>query len=70
LNPGWIGQVRLDRSEGLVGWVGDRQELIDLKNAAIHPHGRSAPETGVAGYHTFLGVLLIGFRQLVSSARP
>lgn len=63
LNPSWIGQVRLDRSEGLVGWVGDRQELINLENAAIHPRGRFAPETEAAGYHAFLGVPLIDYRQ-------
>jgi phosphotransferase system enzyme I (PtsP) len=63
LNPSWIGQVRLDRSEGLVGWVGDRQELINLENAAVHPRGRFAPETEAAGYHAFLGVPLIDYRQ-------
>jgi phosphotransferase system enzyme I (PtsP) len=63
LNPSLIGHVRLDRSEGLVGWVGECQELINLKNAAVHPRGRSPPETGVAGYHAFLGVPLIDYRQ-------
>lgn len=63
LNPTWIGQVRLDQSEGLVGWVGDRQEPINLKNTAVHPHYRPFAETGEADYHAFLGVPLIDYRQ-------
>lgn len=63
LNPSWIGQVRLDRSEGLVGWVGDRQESINLKNAAAHPRYRPFTETGEADYHAFFGVPLIDYRQ-------
>lgn len=63
LNPTWIGQVHLDRSEGLVGWVGDRQEPINLKNMAVHPHYRPFAEAGEAGYHAFFGVPIIDYRQ-------
>lgn len=63
LNPSLIGQIRLDRSEGLVGWVGEYQELINLQNATAHPRGGAFAETGEAGYHAFLGVPLIDYRQ-------
>ena len=63
LNPSLIGQIRLDRSEGLVGWVGECQELINLQNATAHPRGGAFAETGEAGYHAFLGVPLIDYRQ-------
>ncbi len=63
LNPSLIGQIRLDRSEGLVGWVGESQELINLENAAVHPRGHALAETGEVGYHAFLGVPLIDYRQ-------
>lgn len=63
LNPSSIGRVSLGRNEGLVGLVGERQELVNLKNAAGHPRYCSSPETREESYHAFLGVPLIYYRR-------
>ncbi len=63
LNPVAIGEVRLSPQEGLVGLVGERQELLNLDNAAAHPRYRYFPETGEERYHAFLGVPLVRYRQ-------
>ena len=63
LYPESVGKVRLAPTEGLVGLVATRQELINLENAADHPSFRYFPETGEGRYHSFLGVPLVHFRQ-------
>lgn len=57
------GRVRLGRNEGLVGLVGEQQELVNLKDAVAHPCYRYSSATGEEGYHAFLGVPLIYYRQ-------
>lgn len=63
LNPGSTGQTRLGRNEGLIGLVGEHQELVNLENAAAHPCCRFSPETGEECYCAFLGVPLIYYRR-------
>ncbi|MEN8107711.1 MAG: phosphoenolpyruvate--protein phosphotransferase [Pseudomonadota bacterium] len=54
-----IGNVRLNRGEGLVGMVVEREEPVNLEDAPSHPHYRFVPETGEQPYHGFLGVPII-----------
>jgi phosphotransferase system enzyme I (PtsP) len=65
LNADSVGKVRLHRSEGLIGLVGEREEPVNLDNADQHPRFRYFPETGEERFHAFLGVPIIHFRQLL-----
>ena len=63
LNTAAIGQVSLAPSEGLVGYVGQREEPLNLDDAPTHPRYRYLPETGEERYHSFLGVPIIHQRH-------
>ena len=65
LNSESVGKVQLAPHEGLIGLVATRQELINLDNAADHPNFRYFPETGEERYHSFLGVPLVHFREVL-----
>ena len=65
LNVGAVGQVRMSRQEGLVGYVAKREEPINLDNAQAHPQYRYFPETGEERYTSFLGVPIIHQRQVL-----
>ncbi|MFO1432701.1 MAG: phosphoenolpyruvate--protein phosphotransferase [Candidatus Competibacteraceae bacterium] len=65
LNPAAIGQVRLGRHDGLIGLVGERQQPINLKNAAAHPRYGYSPVTGEERYPAVLGVPLLASRRVV-----
>ncbi|MGE0384460.1 MAG: phosphoenolpyruvate--protein phosphotransferase [Gammaproteobacteria bacterium] len=65
LNPAAIGKVRLRPTEGLVGLVAQRQEPVNLQDAANHPRYRYFPETGEERYKSFLGVPLVHYRQVL-----
>ncbi len=63
LNPAAIGLVSLAPSEGLVGYVGQREEPVNLEDAPQHSRYRYLPETGEEKYHSFLGVPIIHQRH-------
>ncbi len=63
LNTDAIGKVRLASNDGLVGFVSQRQELVNLNAAAEHPKFRYFPETGEERYNSFLGVPIIHYRR-------
>ncbi|SFX30859.1 phosphoenolpyruvate--protein phosphotransferase [Marinospirillum alkaliphilum] len=63
LNASAIGHVSLAPSEGLVGYVGQREEPLNLDDAPVHPRYRYLPETGEERYHSFLGVPIIHQRH-------
>lgn len=65
LNPSSIGRVRLGQNEGLVGLVGESQELTNLKNAAAHPRYHYSPETGEEHYSAFLGIPLVHYHRVL-----
>ena len=65
LNPESIGQVRLGFNEGLVGLVGERNELVNLDNAPQHLRYHYCPGSGEEQYHAFLGVPIIHHRKLL-----
>ena len=54
-----IGNVYFNLDEGLVGMVGQREELVNLEDAPSHPRYRFTIETGEEPYHGFLGVPII-----------
>lgn len=65
LNPDAVGVVSLGLSEGLVGVVGQREELINLEEASAHPKFRYLPETGEERYNAFLGVPIMNRRKVL-----
>lgn len=65
LLPAAVGNVRIPTTEGLVGWVAQRAEPINIAGASNHPHYRYFPETGEEQYDIFLGVPIIHHRQLL-----
>lgn len=65
LNQNAVGRVSLGSSQGLVGLVGSREELINTENAPGHPRYFYLSETGEEKYHAFLGVPIIHHRRLM-----
>ncbi len=64
LNDEAVGMVRLKKNQGLIGLVGEREELVNLDDAPMHPRYQYFPESGEERYHAFLGVPIIHHRQL------
>lgn len=58
-------KLTINRGEGLVGWLGERAEPINLDNAPTEPHYKYFPETGEEIYHAFLGVPIIHRKELL-----
>lgn len=65
LNADAVGEVSLSTGEGLVGLVGQREEIINLDNAASHPRFRYLPETGEERYNAFLGLPIMYRRKVM-----
>jgi len=65
LNPQAVGRVRLNRAQGLVGLVAERQEPVNLEDAPRHPRFYAVPEVEEEDYHAFLGVPLIQYRRVL-----
>jgi len=63
LNASSVGQVTLTHCEGLVGQVGQREEPINLEDAAAHPNFHYICETGEERFTSFLGVPIIHQRK-------
>ena len=56
LNPEAVGNVSLQLGEGLVGLVGQREEIVNLDHAPKHERFAYFPETGEELFNSFLGV--------------
>ena len=65
LNPEAVGTVSLQSGEGLVGLVGQREEIVNLDNAAQHTRYAYFPQTGEELYHSFLGVPVMYRRRVM-----
>ena len=65
LNPESVGRVRLANDRGLVSYVAQRAEPINLDNAPDNPRFCYFPETGEEQYHAFLGVPIIHHREVL-----
>ena len=59
LNPDSVQNASLAKTEGLVGTVGSRGELINLDDAPSHPAFRFLQETGEEIFLSFLGVPIV-----------
>ena len=60
-----VGHVSLHTGEGLVGLVGQREEIVNLHNAPQHERFLYLPETGEEIYHSFLGVPVMYRRKVM-----
>ncbi len=65
LNKDAVGVVSLGTNEGLIGYVGAREEPVNLEDAAAHPRFRYFAETGEERYASFLGVPIIHHRRVM-----
>lgn len=65
LNPNAVRKVHLPVEQGLIGWVGEREEPVNLDDASKHPRFLSVPELGEEHYRAFLGTPIIYHRQLL-----
>jgi len=58
-----IGRVRMNVSEGLVGYVVERMQPVMAIDAMAHPRYKYFPETGEERYHSFLAVPVVERQQ-------
>lgn len=65
LNPEAIGKVSIGFSEGLIGWVGQREEPINLAQAHLHPRFKVTPEVSEDCFSAFLGCPIIHHRKVL-----
>lgn len=65
LNPASVGHVRLKLNEGLVGLVGQREELINVEDAPSHPKFYHSAEVQEERYRAFLGAPIIHHKKLL-----
>lgn len=65
LNADAVGKVSMGLDEGLVGYVGERAEPINLEDAQNHPRNRFFEEIGEEPFHAFLGVPIIHHRKIL-----
>ncbi|WP_306520221.1 phosphoenolpyruvate--protein phosphotransferase [Rheinheimera sp.] len=65
LNPDAIGKVSIGFSEGLIGWVGQREEPINLAQAHLHPRFKVTPEVSEDCFSAFLGCPIIHHRKVL-----
>lgn len=65
LNQAAEGKVRLDKSQGLVGLVAQREEPINLEDAEAHPRFQYFPEIGEEKCTSFLGAPIIHHRKVL-----
>lgn len=64
LNPKSVGKVRIPINKGLIGLVGEREEPVNIDNAAKHPRFHRVAEIQEELYSAFLGVPIIYHRQV------
>jgi len=65
LNKDAIGKVAIGFSEGLIGWVGQREEPINLAAAHLHPRFKVTPEVSEDCFSAFLGCPIIHHRKVL-----
>jgi phosphotransferase system enzyme I (PtsP) len=63
LNPEAVREVRLGFGEGLIGLVGQKEEVVNLADGASHPNYKFIPQTGEEVFHAYLGVPIIHHRK-------
>ncbi len=65
LNPDLVGKLRLKFGEGIVGYIGERGEPINLDDATTHERYYHINEIQEDRYHGFLGVPITHRREVL-----
>ncbi len=65
LRPEAVGNVRLPLNRGLIGWVSERAEPVNLDDASSHPRYLFTHETGEDRFRGFLGTPIIQNRKVL-----
>jgi phosphotransferase system enzyme I (PtsP) len=65
LRPQALGRVRLPLNRGLVGWVSERAETVNLDDGSSHPRYMRIAETGEQRFRAFLGAPIIQNRKVL-----
>jgi phosphotransferase system, enzyme I, PtsP len=65
LRPQAVGRVRLPLNRGLVGWVSERAETVNLDDGSTHPRYMRIAETGEQRFRAFLGAPIIQNRKVL-----
>ena len=60
-----IGETRIGFSEGIIGWIGQREEPINIADAQSHPRFKHYPDVKEESYHAFLGAPIIHQRKVL-----
>lgn len=60
-----VGNVSMSLNEGLIGFVGAREEPLNLEDAFAHPKFLYLEETGEDPFHAFLGVPVIHHKKVL-----
>jgi phosphotransferase system enzyme I (PtsP) len=60
-----VGRVRLPLNRGLIGWVAERADIVNLDDASAHPRYLHITETGEERYRGFLGVPITQNRRVL-----
>lgn len=60
-----IGATRIGFSEGIVGWIGQREEPINIADAQSHSRFKHYPDVKEESYHAFLGAPIIHQRKVL-----
>ena len=58
-----VSKIKFKPDQGLVGYIAQNVEIVNLDNAQIHPNFEFAPETDEKLLHGYLGVPIIQHRQ-------
>lgn len=64
LNAQAVGRVSIEVGEGLVGWVGQREEIINLADASAHARYVPIADTDEEQFSAFLGVPIMYRRKV------
>lgn len=65
LNRAAVGKTRIPLNKGLIGLVGEREEPINIDDAALHPSFLPVPEVEEEAYRAFLGTPIIYHRHVL-----
>ena len=65
LNQQVVGKVSLGEGEGLVGYVAERAEPVNIENVSVHPRNQHIAEIGEDALNSFLGVPIIHQGQVL-----
>lgn len=65
LNPQAVGKVRVPINQGLIGFIGEREEPLNVDDATKHPRFLHVAEVKEESFKAFLGAPIIYHRQVL-----